>query len=365
LALGLHNTVELSEIDAGLAFHFRGEGADSLPRDAGNLVVRAAREVFRVAGRTPSGLRVGLNSAIPLASGLGSSAAALLGGIVAANALIDHPLSGEELLELAIDLEGHPDNVTAAFLGGLVISSYEGGHLVYKTVTVQPLQAVVVLPDVTLSTGAARDALPEEVPLKDAALNVGRAALVVQALVEGDYKLLGEAMRDRLHEPYRQKLIPGYDEAIKAARSKGAAAVAISGAGPSLLALAEDEHEWIARAMAEAFEKATGKTARTWILPIDTQGVALTEMATEMPLTRPRKKAPAPEPEKPAPAEPKKEEAPAPEAKAAPASPVIPASGKPLSLGEAAELVRQRAAAERDAAKPASEKPESVQPDDA
>jgi hypothetical protein len=124
--------------------------------------------------------------------------------------------------------------------------------------------------------------------------------------------------------------------------------------------------------MAEAFEKATGKTARTWILPVDTQGVALTEMATEMPLTRPRRKAPAPEPEEAPTAEPKKEEEapatpkPEPEARAAPASAEIPATpSKPLSLGEAAELVRQRAASEKDAADSATEKPETAQPDDA
>lgn len=353
LALSLHNIIELSEIDEGLAFSIRGEGRDVLPRDVSNFVLKGAQAVFKAAGRAPGGLRVGISSAIPLSSGLGSSAAALLGGVVAANMLVDYPLERDDLLKIGIELEGHPDNVTAALLGGLTLSSYGGDALIYKTVAIEPLDVVVVLPDVELSTGESRAALPADVTLADAAHNVGRTALVVQALVEGDYDLLGKAMQDRLHEPYRKKLIPGYDKVQRAALNAGAAAVAISGAGPSLIAFAPDSHTYIARAMVGAFKDETGKRARSWTLQIDTQGVAISEMATDMPLSRPRKSAlgdaaqaearprktgegalpPAEEDEAPT-------ASPAPETPAASRDPREPA--RPLGLGEAIERLREK-----------------------
>jgi hypothetical protein len=252
--------------------------------------------------------------------------------------------------------------------------------LVYKSVTIKPLQVIVALPDVSLSTGAARDALPKEVSLKDVAQNVGRAALVVQALLEGDYALLGEAMRDRLHEPYRKKLIPGFDEASQAARSKGASAVAISGAGPALVALAEEEHDRIARAMAQAFKEATGKPARTWILPVDTQGIAISEMATEMPLSTMRVRARVPEREEEVAAAGLKEaeeapeadsketqeapEAPKPETVSPPAVQETAGTAKPLGLGEAAELLRGQTVPDDDKAKSGGVKSEPAQADD-
>lgn len=281
LALGLHNAIALTEAEQGLSFHFTGEGADELARDPSNMVVRAAQAVFREVGRAPSGIRVRIHSDVPLSSGLGSSATALLGGIVAANGLLGYPLKRDKLLELAIKLEGHPDNVTAAYFGGLVISSYDGEELVFKTVSIESLNVVVVLPEIKYATDEARGALPEDIPLKDAAQNVGRTALVVQALVEGDYDLLGRAMRDRLHEPYRRKFVSGFEEASDAAREHGAAAVALSGAGPALIAFAEEGHEAVARAMAGAFQNATGNPARSWILPVDTQGIAISEMEVE------------------------------------------------------------------------------------
>jgi homoserine kinase len=287
LALGLHNVVEFGEAEAGLTFSISGEGADTLPRDASNLVVRAAAAVFRKVGRAPGGLHVRLENQIPLLSGLGSSAAAILGGVVAANAILDDPLSRDEILRTAVELEGHPDNVSAALLGGLVVSSYSRGDLVHTSVPIQPMQVVVALPQVSLSTAEARAALPKSVSLENAAYNIGRAALVVQALANGDYDLLKEAMRDRLHEPVRQKFIPGYQAAVEAAKKSGAATVAISGAGPSLIAFAPDGHQAIAGAMTHALEEATGKPVRVWILPVDTQGISISLMAPEMPFRRP------------------------------------------------------------------------------
>lgn len=272
LALGLANTVEISKTGAGLTVEVKGEGTGTAPENETNLTVRAAYAVFKQVNYRPRGLHFVLTNSIPLASGLGSSAAALVGGMVAANILLDEPLSGDELLALAVRAEGHPDNVCPAFLGGLVISNYVDDHLIYHQMPVKLMEVVVVLPAIQSHTKEMRALLPDNVPLKDAAANIGKAALVVQALSEGDYDLLADAMQDRLHEPYRRAAIPGFGQAVDAALEAGAAAVALSGAGPSLIAFASARHAEIANSMADVLRAATGQEARTWILAVDTQG---------------------------------------------------------------------------------------------
>jgi homoserine kinase len=276
LAIGLYNTVELTPTSSGLTVEVRGEGADTTPTDDTNLIVQAAYSVFKRVDYKPRGLHFTLTNAIPQASGLGSSAAALVGGIVAANTLIKQPLSDSELLALAVLTEGHPDNVCPAHLGGLVISNYVDGHLIYRRLPVEPMKVVVVLPTIQgCHTEDMRALLPDNVPLKDAAANIGRAALVAHALSEGDYGLLAEAMQDRLHEPYRRAVLPGFEQAVEAAFAAGAAAVALSGSGPSVIAFAQHQHNAIGEAMAMAFQTITGQGARVWVLPVDTQGTTI------------------------------------------------------------------------------------------
>lgn len=272
LALGLANTIEITQTDDGLMVENRGEGSDTAPTDATNLIVVAAYTVFKQVDYRPQGLHFVLTNSIPLASGLGSSAAALVGGMVAANTLLGEPLSGDELLALAVKAEGHPDNVCPAFLGGLVISSYMDGRLIYHKMTVRPMEVALVLPAIHSKTSQMRALLPKSVPLQDAAANIGRAVMVAQALSEGDYDLLADAMQDRLHEPYRRAVIPGFGQAVEAALEAGAAAVALSGAGPSLIAFAPSGHAQIASGMADALQAATGHEVRSWVLPVDMQG---------------------------------------------------------------------------------------------
>jgi homoserine kinase len=276
VALGLRNAIEM-ETDAaeGLTLEISGEGAGSLPTDETNITVKAAREVFQRAHRKPRGLTIRAFNAIPPGSGLGSSAAALVGGIVAANALADTPLSRDDLLYLACELEGHPDNVSAALLGGLVASSYTDDALVARRIPIASMKVAVALPDVHTSTREMRAALPPTVALADAVANIGRAVLVVQALAEGDFDLLCQVMKDRLHEPYRRKTIPGYDKVVGAALEAGASAVAISGAGPALIAFAPDSHKQIAEAMVRALRGPGGVNARSWVLPVDLAGVQI------------------------------------------------------------------------------------------
>ena len=272
LALGLRNTVEFWEIQQGLEIDVEGEGEDQVPLDSTNLVVRAAEKVFDKVGKRPAGLRVHNINAIPLGVGLGSSAAAIVGGLAAANALVDGGLSRHALLRLAHEIEGHPDNAAAALFGGLALVSASGEELLVQSLAVPALKAAIAVPHIRLSTAAARAVLPEHVPLSDAVFNLGHALFTVQALVSGDQALLRWAIADRLHQPYRKKLIPGYDTVVSEARKAGAGAVALSGAGPSLVAFATEKHAEIAGAMKAAFE-ASGVACRTFVLPVDQQGV--------------------------------------------------------------------------------------------
>jgi homoserine kinase len=265
LALDLWNVTTLRLAGAGVSVRVRGEGADVLPQDAQNLVARAALAFFRQQGaRSPDGLHIECDNAIPLGSGLGSSGAAVLAGLLGANALLGNPAGREEILRLAVEIEGHADNAAAALEGGLVIVAAHGAGFLTRRVDVPALPVTVVLPAVDLPTRAARAALPASVPLADAVFNLGRAALVVEALRAGDLALLGQVMDDRLHQPYRYPLIPGAQSARDAALAAGAAAAGLSGAGPSLAAFGGDPLR-IAPAMQAAFQ-AAGLNSRAFLL---------------------------------------------------------------------------------------------------
>lgn len=276
LALDLHNRITLRELESGQTIEVAGEGSDRLPADSSNLVLRAAERVFSETGRRPAGCHIRQENHIPISSGLGSSAAAVLGGILAANAVVGSPLDQRELLELAAEMEGHPDNVTPALFGGLTLAVSGASRLVVERFQIPQQKVAVVLPEFILSTSAARQALPRQVSLADAVFNIGRAGLLIRALEKGDYTRLAVAMEDRLHQPYRLPLIPGMTEAFEAGRNAGAAAVALSGAGPSVIAFARADHEKIALAMGRAFA-AAGLQYRSWILSVQWQG-SLVEM---------------------------------------------------------------------------------------
>jgi homoserine kinase len=271
MALALHNRVTLAFKEAGLEVTVSGEGKGTLATDGTNLVVRAARRLFKEIGGEPGGLRIEQENGIPVGSGLGSSAAAVLGGLLAANALAGAPLERPELLALAAEMEGHPDNAVPALYGGLTLVIQDGQQLTVDVIEVPDMEVVVVLPDYVLSTSEARAALPKSVPIGDAIFNASRLAALVRALAAGDYDRLAMATQDRLHQPYRLPLIPGMADAFEAALAAGASAVALSGAGPSVVALGPDGHERIGQAVQAAFA-AAGLGSRSWILPVEPQG---------------------------------------------------------------------------------------------
>lgn len=273
LALELYNEIEAAVVPEGLEVIVEGEGADALPRDRSNLVVSAMDMVFERAGRRPPGLRVSCLNRIPLGRGLGSSAAAIVGGLLAANHLVGEPFGREELMVMAVEREGHPDNVVPAFLGGLVVSVPHEGRV--ERVRLSPsfdLNILLVVPDFKVPTASARQVLPSVVPLTDAVFNLGRVALLLAGISSGEYGHLATAMDDRLHQSYRAELVPGMVEAIAAARDAGAAGVALSGAGPSMLAFVPARMEAeVALAMEAAFSRA-GVKAEAQVVAADLFG---------------------------------------------------------------------------------------------
>lgn len=255
MALQLFNYVEMDVMARGLEIEILGEGKDSIPLSEKNIVYKIARQVFEKVGFEPGGLRIRLENNIPAARGLGSSAAALVGGAVAANALSGGELSQSELVDLATEIEGHPDNVVPAMIGGTTICAKTENHITYKKIlTPGSLTSIVVIPHFQLSTRAAREILPSEVPIKDAVFNLGRVSLLLYAFQTGDMGILKEAMEDRLHQPYRLSLVPGMDKAFQGAVENGAAGVALSGAGPTLIAFCVNgQAEKAGQAMQKAF----------------------------------------------------------------------------------------------------------------
>ncbi len=277
LGLDLWNTTSFSLLDAGIEIDIQGFGSEILPRDGSNLIYQSMQRVFQFIGcEAPSGISIQCDNQIPLGSGMGSSAAAVLTGILGANELCGGQLSKSDVIHLANELEGHPDNAAAAVYGGLVIVGNNGQKMIAHPMGMirvggEILQTAVVVPDFQLSTHEARQVLPKQVQFQDAVFNVGMTALVVQALVEGDLALLSDVMQDRLHQSNRMKLIPGAEAAIMAAKKKGAAAAALSGAGPSTIAFGLEDMQAVAEVMAGAFREA-GLSTQSFCLPVTELG---------------------------------------------------------------------------------------------
>jgi homoserine kinase len=256
LALDLWNDLRFSLEGHGVRVTTAGEHREKLPTDENNLVARAFLRLYEEAGSAPpAGLAIHCDLRVPPSSGLGSSASAAVAGLLGANTLLGRPFDQARLLELAAAIDGHPDNVAATLLGGLTIVVRKEDTLLTKKILVPEAHVAVAVPELAFSTRAARAGLPTQVSMKDAVFNLGRTPLVVEALRTGDHALLGQVMEDRLHQATRLKLIPGGRAAWVAAQQAGAAAVAISGSGPSLIAFVRQASDAmrVARAMADAF----------------------------------------------------------------------------------------------------------------
>jgi homoserine kinase len=279
LALDLWNETSFEVSGGEINIEINGEGQETLPPNDRNLILRAFARVYQEAGKEPpTGVAVVAKQEIPLSSGLGSSAAACLTGLLAANALLGAPLSRKDILQIGAEIEGHADNLAAALYGDLVLVIQDGNKFSAQKLECAPLIAVVILPQIKLSTRDARKALPAEVPMKDAVSNIARSIQVVEAMRSGDIPALSAAMQDKLHQPYRLPLILGAAEAIEAARQAGAAA-ALSGAGPSVIAFIEVGHEKaVTEAMRAPFAEKGVKT-RQYLLKSSEKGAQVAAKA--------------------------------------------------------------------------------------
>jgi homoserine kinase len=272
LALALYNEVTATEAD-GVTVALQGQGSGRLPTGDDNIVARGVRQAYDAAARPFKGVALTCVNRIPTARGLGSSAAAWVGGLLAGNALLGGPLSREALLALAARAEGHPDNAAAALYGGLTVSCALGdGRIATVSLPVPgTLRWIVLVPETTSSTADARAVLPDSVPRGDAVFNVQRVSLLLAGLQSGRVDVLAAALDDRLHQPYRRRFFPWMTAVIDAAREAGALGGVLSGAGPSVLAAVSGDADAVARAMEGALA-AAGLRGRAHTLAVDTEG---------------------------------------------------------------------------------------------
>lgn len=208
-----------------------------------NLVISCMNKLFDYIGKYPKGYKLKIINGVPLARGMGSSAAAIIGGLMCANALMEFPLSEKEILKLATEIEGHPDNVAPALLGNLIVSTTtKDGEVVFRSIEpFKEMNCVLFIPDYEVSTKDSRDVLPESISMKDAVHNSSHLALLVMGFINNDKSLIGKTMDDRIHEPYRKKLIKNFDDFRKGAIDAGAFAFSLSGAGSTIIAYTDEE----------------------------------------------------------------------------------------------------------------------------
>jgi len=249
----------------------------ALPTNATNLIYRAMSFAANRESLKLPPVDLVVHNEIPLASGLGSSAAAIVGGIKLSGMLCQHELSDQAVQNYATEFEGHPDNVAASLYGGFVTSSVtsEAEVLSVKFDWPTEIRTVVVSPQTQLSTHVARAALPRSMSRTDAVYNLQRTSLFTAALAKGRYELFAEAMRDRLHQPRRESLIPGLREALALPAQKGLLGIALSGAGPSIIALVTEDEESIAKKIADCF-RAHKIRSTIRILDVDNEGFTTT-----------------------------------------------------------------------------------------
>lgn len=241
LAVNLYNYVSLEESDC---VDISSSDNTVVPVTKENMIYSAAEHLFELCGKKLSGLKIIQENNIPMTRGLGSSSACIIGGLVGANSLLSNPVSTDELVNIAAKLEGHPDNTTPALLGGIVTSVMSSDRVYWVKQEVNTsLKMVAVIPDFKLSTALAREALPKEVSHTDARFNLSRAALFSASLLQGKYENIKTAVEDRLHQPYRIKLINHGEEVFKKCYELNAYGVYISGAGPTIMAIVPQQNE--------------------------------------------------------------------------------------------------------------------------
>ena len=278
-ALTMANEFQFAVVDnAKLKITVEGEEAYKVGTGQNNLIYRSLLELYRRIGQTPPSLEINIKLSVPLSRGLGSSATAIVGGLLGANSLAGNPLARKEIMNIAIALEGHPDNVVPALLGNCLLSVKDNAD--WQICPIQwhrDIIPVVAIPDFELSTEAARSVLPANYSRTDAIFNISRMGLLVRALATNNGEWLEMALADKIHQPYREQLITGYSTLREAAVKAGAYGMVISGAGPTLLALTDSvRSDRVVESMRMAWAN-MGVKAITRSLAIDTEGAKVVE----------------------------------------------------------------------------------------
>jgi len=275
-ALTLYNKFKFTRLEeGGLIIDVTGAEAERVQTDESNLLYQAFVKLYQYIGQTPPSVKMEIQLGVPLARGLGSSATAIVGGLVGANQLAGAPLTQLQVMELAIAMEGHPDNVVPALLGGCRLAATSADNWAICDIPWnEDIVPVLAIPDFELSTSEARQVLPTQVSRADAIFNTAHLGLLLRGLQTGKGEWLSTALQDRLHQPYRQALIPGYDAVNAAAMKAGAYGMVISGAGPTLLALVDQLHSQAVEAAMLSAWQSTGITATVRSLSLDTQGAS-------------------------------------------------------------------------------------------
>jgi len=243
LALNLYNIIEYEVLTENkLIIELSDNDKSRINDGESNLIYKAIAYTLDILGKKTPGLYMKEINNIPLSRGLGSSAACIAGGVAIANDIAGSPLDRKEMLAIATDIEKHPDNVAPAIFGGFVVSVMEEGKVECIKVMPPKFKYAVFIPDFTLKTAKARAVLPTELSYRDAVYNISRAALTATAFATGKIEVLKTSINDKMHQPYRKKLIPHYDDIMQIANESGALAAYLSGAGPTIMALVEEKN---------------------------------------------------------------------------------------------------------------------------
>jgi len=285
LALEMRSTytVEVLSLEEKCSIHFEGMGADVLNEKGFKFVGEVMDYFERAESVHLPPLSVNVHTGIPLTRGLGSSASAIVGLLSCFEAIMNTQFDTGKVLKYAIAIEGHPDNVTAALVGGFTIAASDKSEVAYMKVVPQNLKVVVTVPSSFLSTKKARACLPVMYSRRDAVFNIGRASMLSACIFSGNYDLLSFALHDRLHEHYREKFVTGFREVSRAAVRAGAYGSFLSGAGPSIAALADPtKAEKVAKTMQKAMIGLDAE-AETFVLDISAQGIILQTVEDEKP----------------------------------------------------------------------------------
>lgn len=270
IALDLYNYIEMEEAEGCF---ISSKDSSDIPLDENNLIYFSAKKVYEKLCVPFKGLRIIEENNIPFARGLGSSSACIIGGIFGTNALLGYPLSNDELLEIALEIEGHPDNISPALLGGFTVNAVSNGKVYYvKQELLKDLTFVAFVPSFELKTADARAVIPKEISIQDSVFNLSRSALLASSLISCKFENLKIGAEDRLHQPYRLHLINGGEEIIEDCYKKGAVAAFISGAGSTMMAIFDDKKENVAVSVQKILSRKEFFDWNYFLLSVDNEG---------------------------------------------------------------------------------------------